>query len=58
MKNASKTNWNRTSDLPIYSTAPKPLCYRGPPLKNELCVIPTMDIENIPKGDGQATLCN
>jgi len=22
--------WNRTSDLPICSTAPKPLCYRGP----------------------------
>jgi len=30
MKNSNDTIWNRTSDLPIYSTAPKPPCYRGP----------------------------
>ena len=24
------TSWDRTSDLPICSTAPWPLCYRGP----------------------------
>ena len=30
MKN-SDTSWDRTSDLPICSTAPKPLCHRGPP---------------------------
>jgi len=27
---STDTSWNRTSDLPIYSTAPQPLCYRGP----------------------------
>ena len=30
MKNSSDTIWNRTSDLPICSTAPWTLCYRGP----------------------------
>jgi len=30
MKNSNDTSWDRTSDLPICSTAPKPLCYRGP----------------------------
>ena len=30
MKNSSDTSWDRTSDLPICSTAPSPLCYRGP----------------------------
>ena len=25
------TSWDRTSDLPICSTAPSPLCYRGSP---------------------------
>jgi len=30
MKNFNDSIWNRTSDLPIYSTAPYPLCYRGP----------------------------
>ena len=30
MKNSSDTIWNRTSDIPICSTAPSPLCYRGP----------------------------
>ena len=33
---SSDTSWNRTSDLPICGTAPKPLCYRGPPLKCNL----------------------
>jgi len=27
---ATDTSWDRTSDLPICSTAPLPLCYRGP----------------------------
>ena len=30
MKNSNDTIWNRTSDLPICSTAPYLLCYRGP----------------------------
>jgi len=30
MKNSNITIRNRTSDLPICSTAPSPLCYRGP----------------------------
>jgi len=30
MKNSNDTNWDRTSNLPICSTAPQPLCYRGP----------------------------
>ena len=30
MKNSNDTSWDRTSDLPICSTAPQPLCYRGP----------------------------
>ena len=29
MKNSNDTSCDRTSDLPICSTAPKPLCYRG-----------------------------
>ena len=29
MKNSNDTIWNRTSDLPICSTAPYPLSYRG-----------------------------
>ena len=28
---STDTSWDRTSDLPICSTAPQPLCYRGPP---------------------------
>ena len=31
MKNSNDTIWNRTSDLPICSTAPYPLCQRGHP---------------------------
>ena len=27
---SNDTSWDRTSDLPICSTAPSPLCYRGP----------------------------
>ena len=34
MKNSNDTNWDRTSDLPICSTAPYPLCYRGPQPKH------------------------
>jgi hypothetical protein len=30
MKNSNDTIWSRTSGLPICSTVPKPLCYRGP----------------------------
>jgi len=30
MKISSDISWDRTSGLPICSTAPKPLCYRGP----------------------------
>jgi hypothetical protein len=30
MKNSDDTIWNRTSDLPICSTVPYPLCHRGP----------------------------
>jgi len=30
MKNSNDTIWNRTSDLPICSTTPSPLCYRSP----------------------------
>jgi hypothetical protein len=30
IKNSNDIIWNRTSDLPICSTAPYPLCYRGP----------------------------
>ena len=30
MKNSNDTSWDRISDLPICSTAPLPLCYRGP----------------------------
>ena len=30
MKNSSDTMWNQTSDLPICSTAPLPLCYPSP----------------------------
>ena len=30
MKNSIDTIWDRTSDLPICSAAPLPLCYRGP----------------------------
>jgi len=29
MKNSNDTIWNRTTDLPICSAAPSPLCYRG-----------------------------
>ena len=32
MKNSKYTSWDRTSDLPICSTAPWPLCRRGPRL--------------------------
>ena len=32
MKNSNDTIWDRTSDLPICSTAPQTLCYRGPQL--------------------------
>ena len=28
-KNSNETSWDRTSDLPICSTAPSPLCHRG-----------------------------
>ena len=31
MENFNDAIWNRTSDLPICSTAPQPLCYRGLP---------------------------
>ena len=31
MKNSNDTIWDRTSDLPICSAAPSPLCNRGPP---------------------------
>ena len=31
MKNSNDTTWNRTTDLPICSTAPSPLCHSGPP---------------------------
>ena len=31
LKKSSDTIWDRTSDLLICSTAPKPLCHRGPP---------------------------
>jgi hypothetical protein len=34
MKNSNDTIWDRTSDLPICSTAPKPLCHRGLQLVN------------------------
>ena len=27
---STDTSWDRTSNLPICSTAPQPLCYRGP----------------------------
>ena len=30
MKNSNDTSWDRTSDLPICSTEPCPLCHRGP----------------------------
>ena len=30
MKNSNDTIWDRTSDLPICSTAPYPLCHHGP----------------------------
>ena len=30
MKNSNDTIWDRTIDLPICSTAPLPLCRRGP----------------------------
>ena len=32
LKYYNYTSWNRTNDLPICSTAPSPLCYRGPAL--------------------------
>ena len=31
-KNSSDTSWDRTSDLPIWSTAPEPRCHRGLPI--------------------------
>jgi len=31
MKNSNDTSWDRTSDIPICSTTPQPLCYRGLP---------------------------
>jgi hypothetical protein len=31
MKNSTETIWDRTNDLLICSTAPQPLCHRGPP---------------------------
>ena len=30
MKNSNDTSWDRTSELPICSTAPYPLSYRDP----------------------------
>jgi len=30
-KKSTDTYWDRTSDFPICSTAPEPLCHRGPP---------------------------
>ena len=33
IKNSIDTSWDRTSDLPICSTALQPLCYRGPPMQ-------------------------
>jgi hypothetical protein len=30
MKNSNNTMWDRTSDLPICSALPKPLCHGGP----------------------------
>ena len=35
MKNSTDTSWDRTNDLPICSTAPYPLCYRGPTSKGK-----------------------
>ena len=32
MEKSTDASWDRTSDLPICSTAPYPLCYRGPPV--------------------------
>jgi hypothetical protein len=39
MKNSNNTIWNRTSDFPICSTAPKQLCYRGPLATNNVDTI-------------------
>ena len=36
MKNSTDTSWDQTSDLPICSTAPQPLCYRGSPFRHKL----------------------
>ena len=30
IKNSNDNIWNRTSDIPICSAAPQPLCYSGP----------------------------
>jgi len=61
MKNSNDTIWNRTSDLPICSPAPLPLCYRGLQifaafvgssslyrLSYEVCLISGRDNENKP----------
>jgi len=37
---STDTSWDRTSDLPTCSTAPWPLCYRGPLLS---CLLPTIN---------------
>jgi len=35
MKYSNDTSWNRTSDLPICSATPSPLCYCGPTSKGK-----------------------
>ena len=42
------TIWNRTSDLPICSTAPSSLCYRGPLCISLLYLI--LNTSGVPKG--------
>jgi hypothetical protein len=34
IKNSDDTSWDPTTDLPICSTTPQPLCHRGPQLSN------------------------
>jgi len=49
IKNSNDTICNRTSDLPICSTAPKPLCYCGSPSK-KVSTLLLLEYETHPSG--------
>jgi len=54
---STDTSWDRTRDLPICSTAPYPLCYRGPPTYiNDVYKIIDNDAKGVPFGDNTSII--